>query len=287
MIRRCFANTLCILAILVPVAASAQEALPPRPQLLISDVAANRVAHQIWLNETGGNPDGIVAWNRGEDFLSLGIGHFIWFPAGKPAPFVETFPRLVAFMRQQKLPLPDWLDRSPLPPCPWNSRAEFLQSKTTLRYRQIRQFVDDTRAAQVRFLVARTQAAFDAIQASVPDEAQRAHIAAQYARIVRASKDLYPLIDYVNFKGEGISALETAFDPTTGTREGWGLKQVLVAMSGTSGVPSVVLEEFAAAAKSVLLRRIRNQPKMRMWQTGWLKRVSTYRSPLPGTTPAR
>jgi len=104
---------------------------------------------------------------------------------------------------------------------------------------------------------------------------------------VRASPDLYPLIDYVNFKGEGISALETAFDPTTGTREGWGLKQVLAGMSGTSDAPDIVLGEFAASAKSVLLRRIRNQPQTRMWQSGWLKRVATYRAALPGTVPAR
>lgn len=188
--RRCFAMVLRVAAALTAFSAAAQEKLSQPHRLAISDETATRVANQIWLNETGGNPDGIVAWNSGEAFLSLGIGHFIWFPAGKPAPFVETFPRLVAFMRQQKVPLPDWLDKSPLPHCPWQSRAEFLQDKTSLRYRQIRQFVDETRVVQVRFLVVRTEAAIDAILASTQDHEQRTRIATHYARIVRDRKSV-------------------------------------------------------------------------------------------------
>jgi hypothetical protein len=116
--------------------------------------------------------------------------------------------------------------------------------------------------------------------ARTPEEAKRRHIEFQFARVAKASYDLYPIIDYINFKGEGANPDETAFDAQTKAKEGWGLKQVLLAMSGTSDDPGVVLPEFAEGAKFVLLRRIRNIAASRRWQEGWLKRVATYRSPL-------
>lgn len=280
---------IALLAALAAAPTAAQENSPPRsgPALALSPALAERVAHQIWLNETGGNPDGVIAWNAGEDFISVGIGHFIWFPAGSPAPFVETFPRFIAFLRRQNAPLPEWLDKAPLPACPWNSRAEFLKARTTPRYLQVRKFLDDTKAAQIQFLLARTQSAFDAIIAKTADEGQRRHLAIQYARITKASTDLYPLIDYVNFKGEGIELRETASDRRTGTNEGWGLRHVLLGMSGSSDDARIVLGEFADSARAVLLRRIRNQPQTRRWKNGWLRRVATYRQPLVGAVTLR
>ena len=43
----------------------------------------------------------LTHWNEGEDFPSLGIGHFIWFPEGVDAPFDEQFPALISYLRQQ------------------------------------------------------------------------------------------------------------------------------------------------------------------------------------------
>ena len=97
---------------------------------------------------------------------------------------------------------------------------------------------------------------------------------------MQASKDLYPLIDYVNFKGEGTDPAETALNKETGEREGWGLKQVLLKMNGTANEPMAVLAEFADAAQFVLLQRIRNIPANRIWEAGWLRRVETYRLPI-------
>ncbi|RYD29224.1 MAG: hypothetical protein EOP87_18635, partial [Verrucomicrobiaceae bacterium] len=38
------------------------------------------IGRKIWQNESGGTVNGLTAWNGGEGFPSLGIGHFIWYP---------------------------------------------------------------------------------------------------------------------------------------------------------------------------------------------------------------
>src|SRR6516162_3569612 len=250
------------------------------PQLVLPTDVANKVGHKIWINEMRGDRNAITSWNANEEFASLGIGHFIWFPAGKTAPFDESFPRMLEFLRQQNARLPSWLDRTPIPPCPWVSRIDFIKNFNSPQMTQLRKFLLDTVAEQTQFLVMRAQSAMDKILDSTPESNEREHIITQFTRIVQASKDLYPLIDYVNFKGEGVDPAETALDKETGERQGWGLKQVLLKMNGTANEPMAVLAEFADAAQFVLLQRIRNIPANRIWEVGWLRRVETYRRPI-------
>jgi hypothetical protein len=42
-----------------------------------------RIGRKVWQNECGGTVAGLTSWNAGENFASLGIGHFIWYPAGR------------------------------------------------------------------------------------------------------------------------------------------------------------------------------------------------------------
>ncbi|WP_315724579.1 MULTISPECIES: hypothetical protein [unclassified Bradyrhizobium] len=250
------------------------------PQRVLPADVAQMIGRKIWLNEAGGRRDAITSWNAGEQFASLGIGHFIWYPVTAKPPFEEGFPGLVAFLRKGKTPLPAWLDKNPVPPCPWNSRAEFKKNFNSPQMRQLRQFLLDTIAEQTQFLVARAQGAMDKILANTPDGAEREHIVAQYSRVVRASDDLYPLIDYINFKGEGTNPAETAVDKETGQRQGWGLKQVLLKMNGTTTEPKAVLAEYSDAVQVVLQQRVRNLPSNRVWEAGWLRRAETYRRPI-------
>ena len=39
------------------------------------------IGQRVWQNECAGSVQGLVSWNAGEGFPSLGIGHFIWYPA--------------------------------------------------------------------------------------------------------------------------------------------------------------------------------------------------------------
>src|SRR5438270_10649839 len=68
-----------------------------------------RIGKRIWQNECNGTISGLTAWNEGEDFASLGIGHFIWYPRGPRGPFDESFPKLVSFISSRGAKLPTLL----------------------------------------------------------------------------------------------------------------------------------------------------------------------------------
>lgn len=248
--------------------------------ITIAPELAAKVGRQVFLNETGGDRDMITAWNTSEDFASVGIGHFIWFPKGLQTRFNESFPAMLAFLRRRGAKPPAWLDQDPAPPLPWADRKSFMRDFDTPRLRELRAFLHDTVGLQAEYLAVRMQAAMPKIIASLASEAERAHVRAQFERVVAASPDLYPLIDYINFKGEGIVASESFPNAKTGEREGWGLKHVLLHMQGTSTERAAVLGEFADGARAMLLRRIANNPPDRRWQAGWMARVETYRRPL-------
>ena len=261
----------------------------PVPQLVLPGDLAKQIGQKIWLNETGGRREAITSWNANEEFASLGIGHFIWFPIGKWLPYEESFPALLEFMRRKNVRLPAWLDQTQIPANPWTSRAEFRKHANSPRMNELRQLMLDTVAEQTQFMMARAQGAMEKILKTTPDGAEREHIVIQFTRVVRAGENFYPLIDYINFKGEGTNPNEAAMNRETGRRQGWGLKQVLLRMNGVTGDPKAVRAEFADAAQFVLQQRIRNLPSNRVFETGWLRRVATYRRPLadPESSPER
>src|SRR3569833_2713490 len=123
-------------------------------------------------------------------------------------------------MRQRHVRLPAWLDKPQIPANRWTSRADFKKNFNSPEMRELRQFLLNTVAEQTQFLVARAQGAMDKILKNLFVEAECAHIIAQISRIARGSKDLYPQIDYINFKGEGTNPVETAADKQTGKPQG-------------------------------------------------------------------
>ncbi|WP_152024984.1 MULTISPECIES: hypothetical protein [Filomicrobium] len=252
----------------------------PMRSIEISQDLAEKVGQKVWLNETGGDREAITAWNTTEDFASLGIGHFIWFSEGLDTRFRESFPAMLEFLRSRGAKPPAWLDVSPVPPCPWKTQQEFRREFYSPKMTSLRRFLLETVDLQVQYLAQRTKAALPKILDSLPNADDRLHVRRQFYRLVGVSQDLYPLIDYINFKGEGISDKETFPNRRTGEPEGWGLKDVLLAMNGTSEDPKQVLAEFADAARFALKRRISNNPPDKRWQRGWLARVETYRRPL-------
>ena len=237
----------------------------------ISHSEALKIGKRVWQNECGGTISGLTSWNQGEDFASLGIGHFIWYPKGQQGPFEESFPKLVSFVSSRGAKLPTFLlgvGRGQ--PCPWNSRAEFLKAQNATEMNQLRRFLADTIDLQAEFLVVRLEAALPKMLAEAAP-ADRTNVQQQFERLTKTPQGCYALIDYVNFKGEGVLQTERY------QGQGWGLLQVLEAMRGNSnsGAP----EEFAQAAKAVLTRRVQNAPPDRhesRWLTGWLRRVNSY-----------
>jgi hypothetical protein len=239
--------------------------------LTISHSDALRVGRRVWQNECNGTVSGLTSWNQGEDFASLGIGHFIWYPKGRQGPFEESFPKLISFVSSRGAKLPTiLLGVGGGQPCPWNSRAEFLKAQNATEMNQLRRFLADTIDLQAEFLVARLEAALPKMLAEAAP-ADRTNVQQQFERLTKTPQGCYALIDYVNFKGEGVLHTERYHG------QGWGLLQVLEAMHGNSdsGAP----DEFAQAAKAVLTRRVQNAPPDRhelRWLTGWLRRVNSY-----------
>ena len=247
-------------------------ALWPHPSsaITVPHADAQRIGNKIWQNECNGTISGLTAWNQGEDFASLGIGHFIWYPKGRRGPFEESFPKVVSFISKRGAKLPTLLLRGVEQPCPWNSRAEFSRAQHTVEMNQLRQFLVDTIDLQAEFLIARLEGALPKMLAEAAP-ADRANVQQQFERLARTPQGCYALVDYVNFKGEGVLHTERY------QGQGWGLLQVLETMHGTSDAAAV--DEFSSAAKAILTRRVHNAPAQRhesRWLTGWIRRVNSY-----------
>src|SRR5207247_9165805 len=50
-----------------------------------------RIGKRVWQNECNGTVSGLTAWNEGEDYASLGIGHFIWYTMRPRGPLEARF----------------------------------------------------------------------------------------------------------------------------------------------------------------------------------------------------
>ena len=232
----------------------------------LSDVQAEKIGRRLWQNESGGTVAGLTAWNEGENFASLGIGHFIWYPPGKKGPFEESFPQLLNYLITSGIALPDWLRRADA--CPWPNRVVFLAETHSERMNELRTLLENTIALQAKFAARRLERALPKMLAAAPAE-DREKIRQNFYRVAAEPQGMYALVDYVNFKGEGTLSSERYKE------QGWGLRQVLTAM-GTG--PALI--EFSRAADAVLTRRVANSPPERReqrWLPGWRSRVRTYR----------
>jgi hypothetical protein len=246
--------------------------LPPKPlhAITLSHADILKIGKKIWQNECNGTIAGLTSWNAGEDFASLGIGHFIWYPKGRRGPFEESFPKLVSFISTRGAKLPALLLGTGEKPCPWNSRTEFLRAQHSTEMNQLRTFLVGTIDLQAEFLIARLESALPKMLAEAAPS-DRANVQEQFQRLTKTSRGCYALVDYVNFKGEGVLHTERY------QGQGWGLLQVLEAMHGTSDAGAV--DEFSRAAKAVLTQRVQNSPAERhesRWLSGWIRRVNGY-----------
>ncbi len=231
------------------------------------------LGEQIYRNECNSRPSCLTSWNAGEDFPSLGIGHFIWYQEDQDEIFEETFPALLAFLGDKGIVLPPWLKAPATADNPWRDRDSFNQSQQSGRMRELRDLLLMTAPLQAEFIVHRFYATRDSIVSSFePAEQAQARQVIEQLASMHPPYGQYALIDYLHFKGSGLNPAENY------QGKGWGLKQVITAMMEQQ----VSLETFAAAATAVLDRRIENAPPVRdesRWQAGWHKRIKTYLPP--------
>lgn len=255
------------LAACSPVAPSGET---PQQRIAAQLSPAQKVAigQKIWNNECGGSIEGLTTWNLGENFPSLGIGHFIWYPEGVNGRFKESWPDFVAFAAERGVQAPDIARKTD---CPWPTREAFLQQFKGSEMRALRRWLLIHVSLQTDFIIARSDAALPKILEAAP-AGERKRIAANYEKVASTPQGVYALIDYVNFKGDGT-------DPAERYRgHGWGLLQVLGAMREVPAGPAAG-REFGASAIRMLERRIANAPPERgesRWMAGWRNRCLTY-----------
>ncbi len=158
---------------------------------------------------------------------------------------------------------------------PWRNAEEFRRDFRSPRMNELRQWLASHVEIQTDFIIARSRATLPALLAAAPAH-DRQRIAANYQKVASTAQGQYALIDYVNFKGDGINPSERY------QGKGWGLLQVL---GGMKDVPSgpLAAKEFSASATRVLNRRIDLSPPARgeeRWRAGWTNRCQTYARPL-------
>lgn len=275
----------------------------PGPQCVakIGDEEAAEIGRKIWEHESGGKL--LIWWDDTCDCPSMGINNYLWFPPGHQAPFQESFLALLSHMKSRGVELPDqlkslpdapWRDRREMfsevvtldrirnkPPAAWGMTSEMFASTDSARARELKDFLGRTVKDQVRFSAQRMVDSLPKMLAAVP-EAERAAVEKQFYRVACSRGGLFNLVDYVNFKGEGVNPKERYENPQSKEPQGWGLLQVLQGMKGAETGASA-LAEFADSAARVLTRRVDNAPAERAekerktWLPIWLRRVNSYR----------
>ncbi|MEJ2275950.1 MAG: metallophosphoesterase, partial [Woeseiaceae bacterium] len=247
---------------------------PPRPLEMPDLRAADYywIASRIFENETGGKLEYLTHWNEGEDFPSMGIGHFIWFPEGVDAPFDESFPRMLEYVKGEAdecAPVPDWLAGDEVPDAPWPDKTTFDSEGDSDRISALREWLAATAPEQSRYIVASFASRWNALE--LEDKERLTEI---LQRLLGTPRGLFAVIDYFNFKGLGSNPRERY------AGEGWGLVQVLgdIAPDATDDDAQLV-ELFSQAAAARLALRVANSPPDRneaRWLPGWDRRVAAY-----------
>lgn len=244
---------------------------PSQSGITLSEADKDAIGRKIWKNECAGTVEGLTTWNVGEDFPSLGIGHFIWYVEGRPGPFKESFPPLLKYMQANGVAVPRWVAEAK--GSPWKSRSEFESQKNSAQMKEMRSFLANTVPTQTGFIVQRLEQALPLMQQATPDPGDKQRLKENFYKVAQTRTGVYALIDYVNFKGEGVKAEEKY------QGQGWGLRDVLLEMGRTSGGQESA-NEYSEAAKRVLQRRIKNSPPSRgesRWNAGWMNRCESYK----------
>lgn len=243
---------------------------------VLSDDDYKLIADGVFQNETNGKVDNLTYWGAGEDFPSLGIGHFIWFPQAVDAPFDEQFPGMFAYVSEHiagNLEPPAWLQGLDPFDAPWNSKQQFDQAWSSAELGELRQWLYATRQYQARFIVSAFQQRWQKLE--LPGD-QKQVLTALLQALITTPEGLFAVIDYYNFKGLGNNPRERY------QGQGWGLVQVLQAMSEAPVVAGACVDriaQFRDAAAGRLSLRVELSPAERgesRWLAGWLKRLDGY-----------
>lgn len=240
--------------------------------LTLSADDAAWIGEKIWFNECKKSVEDLTYWKEHEAWASVGIGHWIWHPAGANSIYQETIQELFAFMAAQGKPLPKEFGTKLPVACPWRTREQFIRALNTPKMIALRSYLHETIPLQTTFIIKRLEEALKKVTAAAQSYREKRALTQKLQRLLAQRQGIYALIDYLNFKGEGLGS---------GNYSGhkWGLLQVLQTMRVPSKKNAV--SHFVGAAKKILQARIDHCPPERKkaeegWREGWFKRLDSY-----------
>lgn len=236
----------------------------------LSDREIELLGRSIWKSECNCSDNGLLTWNKGEPFPSLGIGHFIWYPTEcTQRTFEQTFPQLITFMTQHKVNVPQWLVDQCTIGCPWATKESFMAALQSSQMQSLKRLLQDTISLQARFIVYRFEKELEIIMQSLP-RSERTMLQQRIDKLSRSYQGMFALIDYTHFKGSGANAQESY------QGHSWGLLSVLRLMNDIS---TDSLHEFVRTAKQLLSMRVEHAPNKEQeqrWLKGWHARIDRY-----------
>lgn len=237
------------------------------------------IGQRIYANECASKPENLIHWNTGENFPSLGIGHFIWYSKNANERFIETFPAMVDFVGRYQAP-PEWLLALKPLDSPWRDKQSFENFKNTSEYQSLLKWLVVTQSYQAEFISQQLNVRFNAFfvaNKTTFSTRETGQIKQLFSNMMNFKKGRFAIIDYANFKG--IGAKTEAYQG-----EQWGLISVLEDMLLRH--PEIyqrqdmqVLQEFVLSAKRRLQKRVNLSPQERgeeRWLKGWFKRLDGY-----------
>ena len=228
-----------------------------------------------------GNNNNILLWKEKEKYLSLGVGHFLWYPeSANVAKEDQSFINFIAYVEKnapeyhQQL----WYQRYMANPAfPWTSRDTFIADRDALdeRYLALVEFLENTKTVQVAFMVDRFNQSVDKMLVGLTEE-KRQKLLIEFNRVSHepltgkiSGEGITAMFNYVGFKGEGTSNQEVY----NGVRV--GLLQVLLNMpNGSTNLP---VDDFIVSAKAILEQRIAQNPEDSEHRIQWWKTLESYR----------
>lgn len=231
-----------------------------------------KIGMLIWQNEGSCKVDRLTCWSKHESFLSLGIGHFIWYPEGQTPYYTEQFPALCNYLKKNGVPFPQWLEKAKDIGAPWQSRDEFLADNKRLD--ELQSLLASTIDLQTNFMIEELEKQWPHIIEAVSQSKKKQII--HYFMLMKTSLlGIYALVDYLNFKGSGLNPKEQK------RGQGWGLLQVLLDLPEDLTENNINKAFTIAAAKRLLLLIENSSPEYKpiRYLNGWMKRISTYTKP--------
>ncbi len=265
---------------------SMRRLYPLSTPLISQSSFLRKLGEALFKNEADCKNHNLTHWGKNEEFPSLGLPHAIWYGKAPSKVYQEQFPELVRFIRKNLKPTdpqiswPAILKKDPLPPATWASQAEFLEvKKISLEIENVKESlqlatIQKTRAAlykdaytlfeirhflsnplviqlQAQFVIEKTFLSLHRILAASHRESPQAaqFLYSKIQTLLNSPEGVLAIVDYLNFKGEGLKASER----TPVGKFPWGLKTVLEIMP-----PSVLTTDKISVQTSVQINGLAN-----------------------------